>query len=1009
MSGRSRVVVTGPLSSFASGFRADLGRRGYRPGPAGMQLQLMADTSRWLADRGLGADDLTALRVERLMVERRAAGCAHLVSPRAMRPVLDYLRGVGVVPAGIVAAPLTPSEALIERYAVYLVERRGVSSSTVRNYVGVARVFLSWRETIVGTLALEGLSAAAVSEFVLLESGRCSVGSAKCMVTRLRSLLRFLHVEGEIDLALAGAVPSVASWRLASLVKALDQRSIVRLLGSCDRRTRVGRRDFAIMTLLSRLGLRAGEVAALQLANIDWRHGELLVRGKGSREERLPLPADVGEALAGWLRRGRPRCECVYVFTRVRAPYGGLSPGGVSAVVRQACRRTGLPVVGAHRLRHTAATEMLRAGGSLQEVGQVLRHRRAGCHLDLREGRQARAGCGDRAVAGGRGMNDLHRHVEEYLTIRRALGFKLVGEGHLLAEFVAFADAAGQRTVTTEAALQWARLPASGSPAYLSRRLRAVRAFARFLQASDPACEVPPLELLPASKYRPTPYLYSDKEILALMAAARELRPPLRAATFETLIGLLACTGLRIGEAIGLDRDDFDADNQLLTVRDSKFGKSREALLHDSTVRVLADYAERRDRLCPDGDPRSFFLTTRGTRPTHPTIYKPFRALLKQTGVKHPSSPRRARIHDLRHSFAIKTLLGWYRDGHDVAVRAAAVHLSRARRPSCDLLVSVRRAGAARARRPTPGARQRATLMTALAPTLQAFFTDRLINAERRQPAHHRRIPRHVPAAALLRSRTTRQAAVRARPRRPRRAADRRVPRPPRTRPRQQRPHPQRPAGRDPLAVPATPRCATPNTPPADRARARHPAQTLRPRDRLLPHPRRSRRAARRARPHPLDRPPRPRPADPRDPDRPAGLRTDRPQLLPGRPPRHRRARPLPRAKDEDNRCTPLTTQTVAVLRHWLHERDGQPDEPLFPTRRGRALSRDAVALLVSKHATAASRSCPTLHNKTISPHVLRHTAAMHLLHAGVDSTVIAFWLGHERPSRRPRSTSTPT
>jgi integrase/recombinase XerD len=214
-----------------------------------------------------------------------------------------------------------------------------------------------------------------VSEFVLRESRRSSVGSAKCMVTRLRALLRFLHLEGEIERDLADAVPSVASWRLASLVKALDARSVARLLSSCDRRIRVGRRDFAILTVLSRLGMRAGEVAALRLSDVDWRAGEVLIRGKGSRQERLPLPADVGETLAGWLARGRPRCGSAFVFTRVRAPHGGLSAGAVSQIVRRACQRAGLPVVGAHRLRHTAATEMLRAGGSLTEVGQVLRHR----------------------------------------------------------------------------------------------------------------------------------------------------------------------------------------------------------------------------------------------------------------------------------------------------------------------------------------------------------------------------------------------------------------------------------------------------------------------------------------------------------------------------------------------------------------------------------------------------------------------------------------------------------
>ena len=371
----TELGMAGPLAAFAPGFSAELGARGYRPGSAAAQLRLMADVSAWLAARGLGPGDLTAALVERVMVERRATGCSRLFSSRALSPLLEYLCGLGVLATPQPAVPLSAVEAIIEGYSSYLLERRGLAPSTVRNYVGVARVFLTWRETAMGGLCLEELDAAAVSEFVLAEARRSCVGSAKCMVTRLRVLLRFLHVEGEIERALADAVPSVAGWRLAGLVKALDARSVQRLLGSCDRRTRVGRRDFAIITLLSRLGLRAGEVAALRLSDVDWRAGELLVRGKGSRQERLPLPVDVGETLAGWLARGRPRRESVFVFTRVRAPYGGLSAGAVSQIVRRACGRAGLPLVSAHRLRHTAATEMLRAGGSLTEVGQVLRHR----------------------------------------------------------------------------------------------------------------------------------------------------------------------------------------------------------------------------------------------------------------------------------------------------------------------------------------------------------------------------------------------------------------------------------------------------------------------------------------------------------------------------------------------------------------------------------------------------------------------------------------------------------
>jgi integrase len=266
-------------------------------------------------------------------------------------------------------------------------------------------------------------------------------------------------------------------------------------------------------------------------------------------------------------------------------------------------------------------------------------------------------------------MSTLAQHVENYLQLRRALGFKLIGEGVLLAEFVRCAEQAGQPTVTTEFALEWARRPANASHNYLSRRLRAVRSFARYLHTLDPCCEVPPIELLPAKKYRPAPYLYRDEEILALMSAASLLRPPIRAVTFRTLIGLLACTGLRIGEALRLDRDDVDLIDGVLTVRDSKFGKSRELLLHATTVTALAEYCEIRDRLCPHPTQRAFFITTRGTRIAHPTIYLPFRALLEQAGITHPVSGRHVRVHDLRHSFAVRTLLGWYRDGRDVQAR----------------------------------------------------------------------------------------------------------------------------------------------------------------------------------------------------------------------------------------------------------------------------------------------------------------------------------------------------
>jgi integrase/recombinase XerD len=194
-------------------------------------------------------------------------------------------------------------------------------------------------------------------------------------VTALRSLLRFLYLEGWTPRPLSEAVPSVAGWSVGSLPRAVDGDVVARLLASCDVGTAVGCRDRAIIVLLARLGLRVHEVAGPGLDDLDWRAGELTIHGKGGRLDRLPLVQDVGDALAAYLQRARPRCACRRVFVSVRAPLAPLSAGGVASVVRDACRRAALPRVGAHRLRHTVATEMLRHGAALSEIGQVLRHR----------------------------------------------------------------------------------------------------------------------------------------------------------------------------------------------------------------------------------------------------------------------------------------------------------------------------------------------------------------------------------------------------------------------------------------------------------------------------------------------------------------------------------------------------------------------------------------------------------------------------------------------------------
>jgi site-specific recombinase XerD len=368
-----RVRVSGPLAAYRDGFAAELAGRGYTPGSAQHQVGLLAHLSRWLDSRGLGAADLTAARVEEFLAARRADGYTRELSGRGIAPLLGYLRGLGVVPASPQSAACPASELLVQDYRRYLMRERGLAESTVGAYLGTARLFLCHREARPGGLGLEHLTAGQVTGFVVQQCGRRRVAAAKVLVTGLRSLLRFLFLAGYTSRELAAAVPAPDGFAGGGLPRGLGEEAVAALLGSCDRDTAVGRRDFAILTLLARLGLRAGEAAALTLDDLDWHRGEITVRGKGGRTGRLPLPADVGEAMADYLQHGRPRVACRAVFLRVRAPMGGLGRDSVGDVVAHACERAGLPRVGPHRLRHSAATAMLRGGASLAEVGQVLR------------------------------------------------------------------------------------------------------------------------------------------------------------------------------------------------------------------------------------------------------------------------------------------------------------------------------------------------------------------------------------------------------------------------------------------------------------------------------------------------------------------------------------------------------------------------------------------------------------------------------------------------------------
>ncbi|HUY08842.1 MAG TPA: tyrosine-type recombinase/integrase [Candidatus Dormibacteraeota bacterium] len=266
-------------------------------------------------------------------------------------------------------------------------------------------------------------------------------------------------------------------------------------------------------------------------------------------------------------------------------------------------------------------------------------------------------------------MSGLPQAAEEYLAIRRRLGYKLKGADRLLSDFVAHLERNGSSIITTELALAWARQPAGAAPSRWAQRLTVVRGLAGHLHAIDSCHEVPPADLLPRRPKRATPYLYGEGDVLRLMAATRKLSPPLRAATYEAFVGLLATTGMRVGEVIHLDRADLNWSENLLVVRSSKFGKSREVVLHPSAVAALRTYDGRRRRFCPRPRTPAFFVSTSGTRLFYQDFHRVFTRLLRDAEIEWLPTRSHPRPHGLRHTFAVNTLLDWYRAGLDASSR----------------------------------------------------------------------------------------------------------------------------------------------------------------------------------------------------------------------------------------------------------------------------------------------------------------------------------------------------
>jgi site-specific recombinase XerD len=372
MSGTRRKP--GRLGPFVEGYRVWLLELGYTPETVRGMLKVLGQLGRWMASKGLEAGQVDEAAIGAFLACRRAGGDRQVPTVRALGQLVSYLREAGVMMPAEPPQELTPLQELVVDYREWLVIERGLAPMTVLRYEALARRFLGERVAPGNEQGAGSLTGAVVSAFLVRECARVSLGAAKGRVAELRSLLRFLYLRGLTEMAIADAVPGVAGWRETGIPQTISRVDVERLLAGCERSRLDGVRDFAIVILLARLGLRSIEVARLELDDLDWRGGEIVVRGKARRQDRLPLPGDVGEALTAYLSL-RGQHEDRRVFLTLRAPTRPIRADLVGDVVQRACKRTGVAHIGPHRLRHALASELLREGASLIDISQVLRHR----------------------------------------------------------------------------------------------------------------------------------------------------------------------------------------------------------------------------------------------------------------------------------------------------------------------------------------------------------------------------------------------------------------------------------------------------------------------------------------------------------------------------------------------------------------------------------------------------------------------------------------------------------
>jgi site-specific recombinase XerD len=575
-------------------------------------------------------------------------------------------------------------EELLTAFDEHLRRTHGVCPGTRRDYARFVRAFV---RTVFadGPVGVAEIHARDVVEFVAALTCRYRPGTVELAVSALRSFFRFLRAEGlpedRLWDRLWDAVPMVPHRR-TGLVRHLEPGRVERLIASLDSSSPRGLRDRAIILCMARLGLRASEVVRLRLEDVDWGNATVRIRArKTGHGALLPLPGEVGSALAGYLQHARPETRARQVFVlhrqRVGAPISGSIVG---RAVDNAVRHAGMPAPmrGANLLRHSLATDLLDHGAGLPEIADLFGHSslattRIYASVDVAALREVAT-----SVAAGDVMTgSMIALVGDDIELRRGLGYRSPSQERALRAFAGCLDRERHGgPIPLELSLDWAASTASEDPCNPARRLTTVRGFLRHLSALDGLTEVPTPGLLGPTGHRTPPHVYSDQEIANLLHAADGPAPAggLRPRCYATLFGLIACTGLRISEALTLACGDVDLTGGMLTVRAGKRGRTRLVPLHPSALAPLCDYAaEREQRYGPPGDGEAFFRIDRSDRVSYNAANSTFIVLRRRLGWAADGRTRAPRVHDLRHRMVVRRIQAWHADGVDVDRKIAVL------------------------------------------------------------------------------------------------------------------------------------------------------------------------------------------------------------------------------------------------------------------------------------------------------------------------------------------------